>query len=1181
MVRAALLSRQNTYFRRRRFRDSVIQAVAETGSLAFNDNVVEERWAIVGLAQNISQGSCTLLVFTGGCFLSVLSRGEFIYRIGSELDECSRLSWSPTYWITTVLEIGFLGLSTAASLLCIKRPRRFFYYPLLVAWYVYLIVISIPPFGVRCEDVLQLLDCPGWTKSRAFDVISHLDCSLQGQTHVQLLMAWILLTPRLLPSRNLVYMNWLWIFGGFAGTTVWYGGSFERCFSWIDVATTVLLLCLANIIAIYRKFYIEKSQRTKFVSDLKQREASKKMFHILEYMVPEHVIVRMLKNPGCVIADQVDRVSILFIMISDFDHYANRCSPEELLEFLNNQFTIFDDIVAFHGVTKIETVCEEYVAAVGVVPADVAEDREKGHQQILGRLILVASEILSFQTPDVKYKMGIHTGPVVAGVIGQKLPRFRLFGDTINMAARMMQKCPSGELQFGEITKDHLPGWVPTKLRGEVEMKGKGPVKTWHLNRDVPILAESFGDSDDEDRVRKTPTLLSPPAAVHQTMQLGLMGETLADLESAEGPVRRTHVAGSLVSPRQHSRTPFLQRPTLEPQTQELELSDVQASRASKVGARASIASSVGRSTVAWKASERTSQLTVSRASTKSIRGTLVQRINEDLEGIPNSFSSAASTESCIEGSDEDQDGELWDPEDQARKAQEMLLFEQIIQEMTGNHLARTGTTWLSSLSCLPCLGIRLVSFAPEMEGEWFQWFHESTICKKLSHRLDIMAATLAVVTAVETVWVVVTDVCFQDHAMYHANLRLPIFLGCRVVSLALIMAWSSIVKASDWCVQEASQVQFRLLVTHCVLTFLLFVSYDSVTVSIRFNTTTPPEELKDMLMNQYTRWDSHIFVLIFVLGHFVLTTQHPLLFSSSVVFVFFTIGLMSLPIRGLYFSRFAKVILVTTSMVNAFVSYTGEQSSRLRYKANNAVNTTRKRIGTILDTLMPPLVVAEIRELPVDAIAPSHHYRIATIAQSDLVGFTKIASSRSPEEVVKFIGELFGLFDELTEKHEVYKVETVGDAYIAGHADLPLSLKNSPLSVVLFGLEMISATHAWSQRAGLPVNCRVGVHSGECIGGIIGTEMQRYHLFGALMSSLDLIESTAPEGQVQISLECKTHVERQMQEEGIPKEIADFEPRRQEVLTTSKGEVHQFSEVGGPTYVVRSRSKLHGWISA
>ena len=48
-------------------------------------------------------------------------------------------------------------------------------------------------------------------------------------------------------------------------------------------------------------------------------------------------------------------------------------------------------------------------------------------------------------------------------------------GDTINMAARMMQKCPSGELQFGEITKDHLPGWVPTKLRGEVEMKGKGP----------------------------------------------------------------------------------------------------------------------------------------------------------------------------------------------------------------------------------------------------------------------------------------------------------------------------------------------------------------------------------------------------------------------------------------------------------------------------------------------------------------------------------------------------------------------------------------------------------------------------------------------------------------------------------------------------------------------------------
>merc|ERR1711862_714241 len=87
------------------------------------------------------------------------------------------------------------------------------------------------------------------------------------------------------------------------------------------------------------------------------------------------------------------------------------------------------------------------------------------------------------------------------------------------------------------------------------------------------------------------------------------------------------------------------------------------------------------------------------------------------------------------------------------------------------------------------------------------------------------------------------------------------------------------------------------------------------------------------------------------------------------------------------------------------------------------------------------------------------------------------------------------------------------GDAYIAGQADEPLTLTNKPISVVLFGLDMVRSTHEWSRSIGESVSCRVGVHTGECIGGIVGTEMQRYHLFGALMSGVEVLESTAPEG--------------------------------------------------------------------
>merc|ERR1740123_844023 len=113
-------------------------------------------------------------------------------------------------------------------------------------------------------------------------------------------------------------------------------------------------------------------------------------------------------------------------------------------------------------------------------------------------------------------------------------------------------------------------------------------------------------------------------------------------------------------------------------------------------------------------------------------------------------------------------------------------------------------------------------------------------------------------------------------------------------------------------------------------------------------------------------------------------------------------------------------------------VAYDDEENHRARYKAMEHMQATEERTTNILATLMPPLVVERLRQLPPSAPTPTHHYRHATIAQSDLCGFTQLSSTKTPEEVIGFMGELFGAFDDLTDQHEVYKVETVGDAYIA-----------------------------------------------------------------------------------------------------------------------------------------------------
>merc|ERR1719482_1542542 len=103
-------------------------------------------------------------------------------------------------------------------------------------------------------------------------------------------------------------------------------------------------------------------------------------------MVPEHLILPMIMKPNEPIATPVDRVSILFIVISDFDQFAHGYTPQDLLRFLNENFSHIDRICEEQEVTKIETVGEEYVACVGVIPSDIELNKKEGHGALLKKL---------------------------------------------------------------------------------------------------------------------------------------------------------------------------------------------------------------------------------------------------------------------------------------------------------------------------------------------------------------------------------------------------------------------------------------------------------------------------------------------------------------------------------------------------------------------------------------------------------------------------------------------------------------------------------------------------------------------------------------------------------------------------------------------------------------------------
>lgn len=758
----------------------------------------------------------------------------------------------------------------------------------------------------------------------------------------------------------------------------------------------------------------------------------------------------MLKDPEGVIAESIPRVSILFIMIEDFDKHTSKLCPADLLSFLNEKFTTLDAICAKHLVTKIETVSEEYVAAVGVKPEDVELDKRDGHSEILGRLIKAAAAILKLQTDEFYFKMGIHTGPIVAGVIGSKLPRFRLFGDTVNTSARFMQKCPARDLQFGTETKNELPAWVRTLPEHTIELKGKGKVAAYLL----------------------------------------------------DGPHRRSRQRDATLA--------------LEDKEEEEEETDDD----SYVEKTASF----------------------------------VKRELEEKERAQNA------------------------------------RFEQILDEL-GDTRKDTKRGWRFWWSC----GLLSPDFPPDLEEKWHQWFHENTICKKLDSRLDRQLMALLVLTACEMLFTVTMTNNFLAQDWHTQDglgpIRLPLFLACRGVASTIILAWQQLARKGRWILSRPSEVQTLILISYLVIEVLMFVSYDCLTVVDCPLTVTGSLLNREKIfeLKERHKRGSAVFSSIFCPIFLLFATQHQLLFKHTLWFILLCMCLMQLTQSttwgenyltfNLYFSKTGKVMLVLTTMINSTLAYTAELNSKARYKAAQSVEISHRRIRHILSTLMPPLVVEEIRDLPVFAAAPTHKYLTATIAQSDLVGFTKLAATLNPPQVVHCVSELFGSFDKLTDKHHVYKVETVGDAYIAGQADPPLTSKNWPVSVVLFGLEMVRETQRWAEKNGWSVDCRVGVAHGECIGGIVGTEMQRYHLFGDLLHVLEVLESTAPEGRVQISGACKDVVAAQMTKEGIPRQLCNFEKRRGDHLTTSKGDIIPWAEAGGFTYVVRSESTFRGWI--
>jgi len=198
---------------------------------------------------------------------------------------------------------------------------------------------------------------------------------------------------------------------------------------------------------------------------------------LLLNILPESVANRLKR--GEVVADHFDEATVLFADLVNFTDFSSRTDAATVVRHLNEVFRLFDQLVAASGLEKIKTIGDAYMLAGGV-PTPRPDHASAVLEVALA--MLSACEGLQARTQSgFELRIGVHTGPVLAGVIGSSKFSYDLWGDTVNVASRMESHGEPGRIQISDTTRRAAGDHFDLERRGPVDVKGKGAMHTWFV----------------------------------------------------------------------------------------------------------------------------------------------------------------------------------------------------------------------------------------------------------------------------------------------------------------------------------------------------------------------------------------------------------------------------------------------------------------------------------------------------------------------------------------------------------------------------------------------------------------------------------------------------------------------------------------------------------------------------
>ena len=262
---------------------------------------------------------------------------------------------------------------------------------------------------------------------------------------------------------------------------------------WFRITAAVALLLLFYGIYRWRTATLRKQKRileqtvkertAEVVEEKAEVEKQKaKSDELLLNILPSEV-AEELKEKGYTTAKSFNEVTILFSDIKGFTHVAEKLTPQELVKEIDTYFSAFDNIMQQYGLEKIKTIGDAYIAAGGLPEHNTATAQNVIQAAIAMQSVVEELKMKRVESslPYFELRIGIHTGPVVAGVVGIKKFQYDIWGDTVNLAARMEQSGVPGKINISQSTYEKVKDQFHCKHRGKIDAKNKGEIDMYFV----------------------------------------------------------------------------------------------------------------------------------------------------------------------------------------------------------------------------------------------------------------------------------------------------------------------------------------------------------------------------------------------------------------------------------------------------------------------------------------------------------------------------------------------------------------------------------------------------------------------------------------------------------------------------------------------------------------------------